>query len=64
MLRHALNTAISMDSGAPAAHELLLANLSFHLQTDARSAYCRNNVTLQANSSKAYGKRNCFLATQ
>jgi|GraSoiStandDraft_34_1057297.scaffolds.fasta_scaffold135500_1 hypothetical protein len=26
MLRHALNAAISMDSGAPAAHELLLAN--------------------------------------
>ena len=26
MLRHALNAAISMDSGAPQAHELLLAN--------------------------------------
>ena len=26
MLRYALNTAISMDSGAPAVHELLLAN--------------------------------------
>ena len=28
MLRHALNAAISIDSGAPQAHELLLANES------------------------------------
>ena len=29
MLRHALNAAISMDSGAPQVHELLLANSTF-----------------------------------
>ncbi len=29
MLRHALNAAIFMDSGAPQTHELLLANSTF-----------------------------------
>jgi len=29
MLRHALNAAISMDPGAPQAHELLLAKSIF-----------------------------------